>query len=145
MVILSKNTSFVLTAVIFLFILSPFISYSTPTITPGSLLYYTSKSDFQSAFPNLLKEDFDESPVGTYSFCTGPIDSYTNQPPDCFVPGNILPGLSIDSYPSSTLFVYGAGYNTLTTTSVTLGSPIADIMTLTFSGNDVNAVGMDLV
>lgn len=123
------------------------ITPSAPTPTTNGLLTFTSQAEFETAFPGLPKEDFEESPVaaGAFTFCTGPINSSTNQPPNCFVPGDILPGLSIDSDPGHQLPVNGVGFDALTTSSVNLASnPEPDIMSISFSGSGVHAVGMDL-
>lgn len=124
------------------------ITPAAATVTTNGLLTFTSQAEFQTAFPGLPKEDFEESPIGagTFNLCTGPINSSTNQPPNCFVPGDILPGLSIDSDPGHTVPVVGVGYSTLTASSVTLSStPLPDVISISFSGSNVYAVGMDLV
>ncbi|MHB8790090.1 MAG: hypothetical protein ACYDBT_09445 [Desulfobulbaceae bacterium] len=124
------------------------ITPAVPTPSTNGLLRFTSQAEFETAFPGLPKEDFEESPVaaGTFTLCTGPLDSSTNQPPNCFVPGDILPGLSIDSDPGHQLPVTGIGFGGLTASSVTLGStPLSDVISISFSGSSVNAVGMDLV
>ena len=143
-----RNTLFILAGIFLLLTLFAFQGYAFPTSTPGGLLYYTDQTEFEADFPGLPKEDFEESPIaaGTFDFCTGPIDSTTNQPPNCFVPGDILPGLSLDSDPGHQMPIHGIGYGTLTTSSVTLASnPGSDILSISFSGSDVYAVGMDLV
>ena len=139
-----KKIPVILLAAFLLLTLSAFQAQTAPTPAPGGLLQYTSQSDFESAFPLLPKEDFEESPIadGAFAFCTGPIDTTTNQP-GCFVPGDILPGISFDNTTHS-LWVLGTGYAALTTLSVTFGGG-ASPLSISFSSNDVHAVGMDLI
>lgn len=142
-----KITTILVGCSLLLLIVAAFQANAAPTPTTNGLLQFTSQSDFESAFPGLPKEDFEESPIGSglVDICTGPIDNTTNQPPNCFVPWDILDGLSIDSDPGHQPRIVGIGYASLTTTSVTLAShPLSDILSISFSGPEIYAVGMDL-
>jgi hypothetical protein len=61
----------------------------------GSLTFYTSRTDFDTAHPGLPIEDFEEgnvSPGGVVG-CPSPLDENNNDA--CFSPGDILPGITI--------------------------------------------------
>lgn len=145
---LNRNVLFVLYSFVFFTSFTvEAASIQPPRPTENGLLQFQSHYSFRQAFPAILLEDFEESPIadGTFSPCSGPLHSMTNQPPNCFLTGEIEPGIIIDSSPSHSLAVTGAGYNTLTTYSVSLATtPSEEIMVLDFPEGGVNAVGMDL-
>lgn len=141
-----KNCLFFLFPFLLLGIISTHQGHAAPIVTAGSLLKYLNQTEFETAFPGLPMEDFEESPVEPElsTNCIGPLDSTTDQP-GCFAPGDIMPGLSIDTdLLDGTIPVLGAGFDTLTTTSKTLSSSGYKSLSISFTGSDVYAVGMDL-
>ncbi len=120
--------------------------YAAPPSEQDGLLYYTEQAEFEKDFPGLPVEDFEESSItpGQLAACAGPLDSTTFQPPNCFSPGDIVSGLSLDGDPSHTPNVMGSGYSTATTSSVSLAAPLGDVLHISFAAGDVHAVAMDL-
>ncbi|VTR93565.1 unnamed protein product [Gemmata massiliana] len=108
---------------------------------------YTSQSAFEAAISGLTKQDFSAAQVadGSAALITGPLTNTSNN--GVFKPGDIAPGLSIDSTGSSTLgnMLYIPGVGTVDNdvkgvytngSNATLG--------LTFSPQ-VDAVGLTLL
>lgn len=64
---------------------------------PPGVTFYTDRPTFEAAFPDLDKEDFEDTNVaGGAQGCDGPADSSSSQA-GCWDPGDIEPGLSFDS------------------------------------------------
>ncbi|GAB4339531.1 MAG: hypothetical protein Kow0089_12510 [Desulfobulbaceae bacterium] len=138
-------SSLVITAILLGLLQAP-SGHAALQVRPSGVLQYDNETEFTTAFPGLTLEDFEESPVpaGGSTECAGPIDSTTDQA-GCFAPGDIAAGLTIDSLPDNRVPVAGAGYSTLTTSSVTLSStPVLALIHISFTGTDIRAVGMDL-
>ncbi|MCL7486860.1 MAG: hypothetical protein M8357_01625 [Desulfobulbaceae bacterium] len=122
---------------------------AAPTITTNNLLYYTSQFEFETVYPSLLKEDFEESPIADGEGLAFPIplDSSTNAP-GAFAPGDIRDGLAIQTVngtnPSNGL--YAMGTSLAHNTSKALGIYwFSDTMDILFTGDDVNVAGMDFM
>ncbi len=120
-----------------------------PTATPGGLLYFNSKFLFEAAFLGLPKEDFEESLVaaGSYKLFPEPLDNTTDVT-DVFQPGDILDGVSIQTVqggnPATALLVAGDGWR-FNTSNVVGPNHAIETLDIRFTGNDVYAVGMDLL
>ncbi len=143
-----RNLTAALLAATLLVLCAAYPADAAPTLTAGGLLQFTNQTEFQQAFPGLPKEDFEESPVGSGSLllCTAPINSLTDN--NCFSPGDILPGLAIDTVsppavPSEALSVAGNGYFGVVSDTVGSGS-VTTGLEISFSGSDIHAVGMNL-
>lgn len=148
-----RNKAVILTAMLFLIIFGSAHVQAEPTVTPGGLLKFAgqigSQFDFDAAFPDLPVEDFEESGVAddSFLFFTSPLDSATNQPP-AFVPGDISDGLIIQ--PLNTpgiddMGVMGGSYlYGNTSKAVYMPFPATKELAIVFTGDGVNAVGMDL-
>ena len=144
-----RKTAFIVAAVLFISTVSLFHVQATPTLTPGGLLTFTSQWEFEDAFPGLPIEDFEESPVispGIVGF-PEPLNDSTNVS-GVFVPGDIQPGLAIQTvegiHPSNGLFVIGSGHFSNSSKAVGINWS-SDTMDILFNGDDVYAVGMDLM
>lgn len=130
---------------------APVIIPAAPTVTTNGLLRFTSQVEFETAFPGLPKEDFEESPVaaGVPAFCDR-IDSTTNVA-GAFAPGDILEGLALEATGTAragcpgqcTMVVVGSGLGGWAPASISISTYIAgDPTGIVFTG--VNAVGFDL-
>src|SRR5262249_52207360 len=88
-----------------------------PGRVQASLIFYSTRATFDAANPGLPVETFSAARVNPGAFATvgAPISSTTND--GVFLPGDILPGLSVGSG-SGALIVLGDGTVTGTTKSV---------------------------
>ena len=115
---------------------------AAPTASTNGLLVFSSQAEFETAFPDLPKEDFEggTTPAGGTTVCTSPIDNTTT----C-AGLNIEDGLSISGPPTATMVVYGAGFGGWAPASTSLSTIFAtDTHLIDFTGGNVNAVGFDL-
>ncbi len=111
----------------------------------ATLLFYADRGMFEVANPGLPVEDFEEGMVapGGVLGCDAPIDSSTNNA--CFVPGDILPGVSFSDDPgpdAGGLLLLGAGFNG--NPSISFGSNTFTDQTVIDFNPPVLAAGMDL-
>jgi hypothetical protein len=92
--------------------------------------------------PNLAVQDFESGIAGPGSVvsCSQTLNEDTNDA--CFSPGDILPGIEF-SVPLEELAIVGQGFGS-NPFIVLIPVFSADSMDITFPGNTVNAVGMDL-
>lgn len=144
-----KKTPVILLAAFLLLTLSAFQAQTAPTVTAGGLLQYSSKSEFNTAFPGFPVEDFEESPVasGVNVVFDEPLDATSNIP-GAFQPGDILSGLTIQTvqgtHPPENLFVGGPGFGN--NASKAVGSNYSDDdLDILFSSNNIYAVGLDII
>lgn len=111
----------------------------------ASLNYFTDRATFRAAAPNLQSfEDFEEGGVttGEVANCNEPLDESSNDA--CFVPGDILPGLSIASSSGGGLVLLGSSFSSLNNPSKVVGANFfLDATSVDFPGG-VPAAGMDI-
>ncbi len=152
MIKLLKNTPLLPAAeflLLTLFAIQAHAAPQPPTTTPGGLLYFNSRSLFEASFPGLPKEDFEESPVAAASseVFPEPLDNTTDVT-GVFQPSDILEGVSIQTVeggnPATALLVAGDGWK-LNTSNVVGPNHAIDTLDILFPGNDVYAVGMDVL
>jgi subtilisin-like proprotein convertase family protein len=131
---------------------TPTISYTpfVPTDTISNVLYYKDRALFDSVFPGLPVEDFENglwADAGVTS-CPAPFDALTNN--TCFAPGGILPGIRFQDNPLNEsgggspngLVGVGAGiYGSISKNIV--ANSFNDSFEIYFDP-PVNAVGMDV-
>lgn len=144
-----KGTSWFLAGIFFLITLFASQVHAM-NLTPNGLFAYTSQSEFESAFPGLAKEDFEESTIGDIfgNAFPKPLNSSTGNA--YFSPGDILDGLNITTEGTAVsgneLVIVGGNYSTWNNTSKAVSNnSLLNLFTIEFSGSIVNAVGMDLV
>jgi hypothetical protein len=82
----------------------------------GGATVYTSRAAFDAACPGLPAESFEDGNVapGDFEYIEAPLSATTNNPP-AFFAGDVLPGLTVTTYPLldppyTDLFVSGDGY-----------------------------------
>lgn len=144
-----KSTSCLLAGIFFLITLFTFQVHAV-NLTPNGLFAYTSQSTFESAFPDLAKEDFEESTIGDTSGAPFPKPLNSSTGNAYFSPGDILDGLNITTEgianPGFELAIAGGNFPTWNNTSKAVSNAnLLNLFTVEFSGSAVNAVGMDLV
>lgn len=116
-----------------------------PVKVTAALVFYDSRTIFDSENPGLAVETFEEGnvqPGHVSGFCCSPLNNATAN--GTFSPGDILPGISIQdpSEPFSSLGIHGAG---------ALGAPSKTVGNTRFNGSldllfapGVNALGFDV-
>jgi len=117
-----------------------------PNPQPNALTFFTNRPAFDTAYPGLPIEDFEEATIGAGNVDSipAPLDEFSNNA--YFNPGDILPGIQFQDTPLTPpdgLAILGAGF---------MGNPSINIVAnyfvnsfeIVFTDN-VNAVGMDLV
>lgn len=112
----------------------------------GTLTIFTSRGTFQSAFPGLPLEDFEEgnAPGGNFSVCDAPLDA-SGDAACGFNPGDILPGVAFQDSPgpdAAAMILLGAGA-ALNASQVLISNTFSDSFEIVFDP-PVTAVGMDL-
>lgn len=143
-----RSTSCLLAGIFFL------ITFFPPQVhamnpTPSGLLSYTSQNEFESAFPGLAKEDFEESVIGDTGFDAFPRPLNSSTANAYFSPGDILDGLNITTEgsvsPGLELLIAGGDFSIWNNTSKAVSNTsLFNLFTIEFSGSAVNAVGVDL-
>jgi hypothetical protein len=105
---------------------------------------YDDQTAFETAFPGLPLEDFEESPVapGAVLACGTVFDSATNDA--CFATGDILNGIAIQGVEGGTMAVLGDTFAGSSTINVGPNFGV-ETLEIVFPNNDVFAVGMDLL
>jgi hypothetical protein len=107
-----------------------------------SLSFYTDRATFDSDYPGLPNEDFEEATVlpGGVSPCDTPINSQSDD--SCFSPGDIVPGVDIQDNPSySNMAALGPGF--FGNPSKVVGpAAFADFLEIVFTTNETYAAGM---
>jgi len=119
---------------------------------PNGLTYYNDRGTFETAYPGLPLEDFNDTLIGPGAItgCPAPFNSTTSNA--CFAPGTIIPGVNFQDNPlngagggsANGLAVLGTG--ALGNASPTVvANTFVDMFEVTFNAPEPNAVGMDLV
>jgi hypothetical protein len=118
---------------VFLFTAAPVLAQVT--FTDNEAVFFTLN-------PNLAAQDFESGNAGPGSVvsCSKILNEDTNDA--CFSPGDILPGIEF-SVPLEDLAIVGQGFGS-NPFIVLIPVFSSDSMDITFPGNTVNAVGMDL-
>lgn len=142
-----KKMPVILIAAFLLLSLSAFQANAAPTVTTGGLLHYSSQAEFETAYPGLPVEDFEESTVVTSGVFAQPLNSGTSNA--YFSAGDILPGITITTEggnnPGVELIVTVAGQYGWTNTSKAITNNYeTNNLTLDFSTSYTYTVGMDL-
>ena len=124
-----------LTGVLLLLTLSAYQGFAGTPIS-GGILPYTDQSEFETDFPGLPKEDFEESQVAE-NWAVGfpePLNSTTNVP-GAFVPGDILDGLTVT-------YTKEPGLNDAISPSSVGGGTVPFVGAVTFAGLANTASGI---
>ena len=84
--------------------------FADQPLSRGVVVAYSNRSEFESTFPGLTLEDFEDLDVLPGAFCAGlaPLNASTNDP-GCVAPGDIVDGFQLDATPNGQYAVYGAG------------------------------------
>ncbi len=114
----------------------------------AQITYYTDQPTFEAAAPGLTLEDFEETTVVGNTGCDEPIDMNSNDL--CFVPGDIQPGLALQTNegiragcPGDCPMVAlppGAVGNATDAVGANFFADTTDVL---FTNNNVTAAGMD--
>lgn len=119
--------------------------------SPAGLTFFDSEASFLAARPGLPEEDFEESTATTPTGCDEPINSTANLP-NCFVPGDILPGIAFQTVEKIRTCAVGgcpmavvpAGFFGLS--SYAIGSNMfVDNLEITFAKKNVRYFGSDVI
>ena len=116
----------------------------------GQLTVFTDRATFETEFPDLVKEDFEDGNVAPViqTTCDSPIDE--NSDDNCFAPGDIEPGVQFAADPNIFgMAIVGAGgvSNTVPINNPTIAAGPNnrnDIFEIIFTTDDVFHVGFDL-
>jgi parallel beta-helix repeat protein len=117
-----------------------------PTPRPWQVLtYYTDRTIFNTACPGLPTENFEASnvPPGGITADDGPFNDATNNA--CYSPGALMSGFSIDCIPNTDQMVVLAPGALGNPSTIVGPNTFVDDTDITFPGNNVNSVGMDLL
>lgn len=123
----------------------------TAAPAPAAVITFASRAAFDTAFPGLPLENFEEARVaaGGFGLMPNPLDSSTSNP--IFSPGEILDGLRIrvgtsPFFDPNNMFIAGPGFATYVSKAVSYNGSdtLPPKMTVEFYNNDVNAFGLDL-
>ncbi len=114
--------------------------------TASPVVLFTDRATFLAQFPSLPLEDFEAGHVanGGLLVCPAPVDATSNN--QCFLPGDIKPGLEFNSDPAGDeIDLVGAGFHSLSTSKNIVAGIFTDAFIIDFTGGNVTAAGMDLV
>ena len=114
-----------------------------PAPRPWAILdYYTDRPTFDTAAPGLPVEDFENHLIGPNAVqaAPGPWNTATNNV--VYAPGGLMPGFSLDATPGDVVLL-STGFMGLPS-SIAGPNTFADDTVITFPGNDVNTVGLEL-
>lgn len=116
------------------------------TAVLASADYTTDKDAFLAANPNLMVQDFSSANIsaGDSKTCPSPLNSSNND--QCFQPGDILPGLQIESGGPGfqNLRIIGSNYGALGNSLNSLIANNLDPYEILFFETNYNAVGLEL-
>lgn len=115
--------------------------------TSQAVVTFTSnRSQFVNDNPGLLLQTFESGNVapGGLNSCATPVDSNSND--DCFSPGDILPGIAFSTEPDfgDTVLAGPFLFSNLNPAKVLLPDGSLQKSVITFPGNSVNAVGLEV-
>lgn len=116
------------------------------SITQAAVIFTTNAPQFLSDNPGLLLQTFDRGNVapGGLNSCVTPVDSNSND--NCFSPGDILPGIAFSTDPDfgDTNLAGPFWFGNLNPRKVLVPDGSKQKSVITFPGNDVRAVGLEL-
>lgn len=110
---------------------------------PG-LTVFTDLGSFQAAAPGAVNsEDLETNNAGgAFQVCPEPVNSSSND--NCFTPGQFVDGLDVTSNNANGIVMLPPGFVAGLASFVMGAVTFADTTVMTFSGGDVQAVGMDV-
>ncbi|MEW6144526.1 MAG: IPTL-CTERM sorting domain-containing protein [Thermodesulfobacteriota bacterium] len=137
---ISKTINQKLIVKLYLIVISVFL-FSAPSAL-AQVTFTTDDAVFFAQNPNLAFQDFESGNVapGGNTSCSQTINENTNDA--CFSPGDILPGIEFTAL-LNVLVIVGPGFNNNPFVVLVPNIP-PDSLDITFPGNTVNAVGVDL-
>ncbi|HMB38095.1 MAG TPA: hypothetical protein VKO85_03375 [Wenzhouxiangellaceae bacterium] len=108
----------------------------------GGALTFADRASFDSAVGSLPLEDFEggATAAGAVNTCTEPVSSASNDV--CFAPGDLIAGFQLTSSGGGGVVALGDGFIGQPTTVVGANT-FGDFATVTFTGGNVTAVGLD--
>ncbi len=120
--------------------------YISADTSQAEVTFTSNRGQFIQDNPGLLLQTFASGNVATGEIkgCATPVDSNSND--DCFSPGDILPGIAFSTDPDfgDTILSGPFLFSNLNPEKVLLPDGSLQKSVITFPGNNVNAVGLEL-
>lgn len=123
-----------------------FVIFISADFTHAAASFTTNAPQFLSDNPGLFIQTFESGNVapGQIVGCNTPVDADSND--DCFSPGDILPGIAFNTDPDfgDTVLAGQSALGNLNPGKVLAPDGSKQKSVITFPGNDVRAVGLEL-